>query len=159
MAKILTVHDIQSIIPLIRKRVQKLVIVGGCFDVLHIGHIIFLQEAKKMGDILLVLLESDQKVRKIKGPNRPLFTQKERALVLSSLAPVDFVVLLPMMKIDKDYSDIVDKLKPQIIAVTEHDPMITIKKLQAETTGGTVKVVPHVKTFSSSKLAQLLGIE
>src|SRR5690242_1743275 len=81
----------------------KTVLVGGCFDILHLGHITFLEKAKKMGDRLVVLLESDQKTKLLKGPKRPVHSQKDRAKVLSALRFVDFVIMLPFLKKEQDY--------------------------------------------------------
>ncbi len=100
-------------------RNKKVVLVGGCFDVLHPGHVIFLQKAKKAGDQLIVLVESDEKIKKLKGINRPVHTQKERALILKALKFIDRVILLPDMKDDSDYARVVKKIKPDIIAATE----------------------------------------
>jgi len=137
----------------------RIVLVGGCFDILHIGHVRFLSEARGMGDYLIVILESDKKVRKLKGRNRPVFIQSERAEMLSALRSVDLVVLLPMIEDDGDYLNLVKKIKPDIIAVTENDPSIGKKRRQAEEVGGELRIIPLTKTFSSSKLAIILGIE
>lgn len=96
-----------------------MVLVGGCFDILHPGHVIFLQKAKKAGDLLVVILESDQKVRLLKGERRPVHNQKERAIILSALTFVDFIVLLPFIKQDQDYDEQIKKIKPDIIAATD----------------------------------------
>ncbi|MCR4263595.1 MAG: adenylyltransferase/cytidyltransferase family protein, partial [Candidatus Roizmanbacteria bacterium] len=82
---------------------MKKVLVGGCFDLIHYGHITFLSEARKQGDYLIVALESDENVKKYKGPNRPIHKQAERAEMLRSLRMVDEVVELPEMKEDYDY--------------------------------------------------------
>jgi rfaE bifunctional protein nucleotidyltransferase chain/domain len=137
----------------------RIVLAGGCFDILHIGHVRFLSEAKGMGDYLIVLLESDQNARKLKGRNRPVFIQSERAEMLSALRSVDLIVLLPMMENDNDYFKLITKIKPDVIAVTENDPYIEKKRRQAEEAGGELRIIPLTKTFSSSKLAEILGIE
>ena len=85
---------------------QKLVLAGGCFDLLHIGHITFLEKAKAQGDALFVLLESDEAIKKQKGPNRPLNSQTNRALVLSKLSLVDFVIKLPTKTNNTFYDDL-----------------------------------------------------
>ena len=72
---------------------QKIVFTNGCFDVLHFGHVHYLLEAKKLGDILVVGLNSDDSVRRLKGPTRPINGEKERAFVLASLAFVDHITL------------------------------------------------------------------
>jgi rfaE bifunctional protein nucleotidyltransferase chain/domain len=100
------------------------VLVGGCFDLLHKGHISFLKKAKKAGDKLVVLLESDEKIKKLKGESRPVQIQEVRAKALSGLGFVDEIIKLPFMDSDKDYDELVKKIKPDIIAVTEGYPGI-----------------------------------
>lgn len=159
MTQTINLDSLSSVILNIKKNNKSIVLVGGCFDIIHIGHIKFLQEAKKLGDKLVVLLEADEKVKLLKGKNRPLFTQKERASVLSELKSVDCVINLPFINNDKEYDKIVSMIKPNIIAVTENDHLLEKKKNQAKKVGAKVKIVPFVKTFSSSKLARLLGVE
>ena len=76
-----------------REKGEKVVFTNGCFDLLHMGHISLLQEAKKLGNKLIVGLNSDESTRKIKGPKRPLRPQQERAEVLAGLKPTDSVVI------------------------------------------------------------------
>ena len=156
MPKILNLQEAFSILPKIRKTK---ILSGGCFDILHIGHIRFLQEAKKTGDVLIILLENDRKVHRLKGKSRPIFSQKERALVLSSLQPVDYVINLPDMRSDRDYERLILSIQPEVIAVTQHDPLIGEKKKQADMIHAKLKVVPHIKTYSTSSLAKMLGID
>jgi D-beta-D-heptose 7-phosphate kinase/D-beta-D-heptose 1-phosphate adenosyltransferase len=112
-----------------------------------------------MGDYLIVLLESDKEVRKLKGENRPVFIQEDRAEMLSALESVDLVVLLPMMQNDSDYLNLVMKIKPDVIAVTEDDPHIEKKRYQAKEIGGELKIISLTKTLSTSKLAKILSME
>jgi len=156
MAKIVNFQKLKKFLP--REGKSRVVLTGGCFDILHIGHVRFLSEAKKMGDFLVVLLESDEKVKKLKGESRPIFIQQERAEMLSAIESVDLVVLLPMIENDSDYLNLVMEIKPDIIAVTENDPRIDKKRSQAKKVGGKVRVISFIKTFSSSKLAKILGI-
>ena len=157
MASIVDLQELETFLP--RKSKDRLVLTGGCFDILHIGHVRFLSEAKEMGDYLVVLLESDRSVKKLKGENRPVFSQKERAEMLTALRSVDLIVLLPMMEKDSDYLNLVMKIKPDLIAVTEGDPLTEKKKRQAKEVGGELKIIPLTKTFSTSELAKILGVE
>lgn len=116
-------------------RHKKVVLVGGCFDILHPGHVIFLQKAKEVGETLIVLLESDAKIKKLKGVNRPVHTQKERALILKALNFVDQVILLPNMKNDSDYERLIKQIKPDIIAATEGSADNHLKKRVAALVG------------------------
>jgi rfaE bifunctional protein nucleotidyltransferase chain/domain len=157
MATIVNLQELETFLR--REKKGRIVLAGGCLDILHIGHVRFLSEAKKMGDYLVVLLENDEKVKKLKGKNRPIFTQEIRAEMLSALNCVDLVVLLPMMENDSDYLNLVMKIKPHIIAVTENDPRIEKKKLQAEIVGGELRVIPFVKTLCTSALAKMVGVD
>ncbi|MFA6462623.1 MAG: adenylyltransferase/cytidyltransferase family protein [Candidatus Shapirobacteria bacterium] len=128
----------------------KIVLVGGCFDIVHLGHLIFLEKAKAKGDILIVLLESDENIKKNKGQNRPINNQENRAVFLTKLKMVDYVIKLPEMKNDEEYLEIIKKLKPEIIAVSENDNNLEKKMKQANEVGAKVlevsKSIPHQST-------------
>jgi rfaE bifunctional protein nucleotidyltransferase chain/domain len=146
------------LLPLKKGRQNKIVLVGGCFDIVHLGHIKFLEEAKKAGDILIVMLESDENIRKIKGQNRPINNQENRAEFLTKLKMVDLVIKLPEMKSDEDYWKIIEKIKPTIIAISEGDKNIEKKKMQAEKIGAKlIKVTDLVKKHSTSKIIEVIS--
>lgn len=132
---------------------KTIVLVGGCFDVLHPGHVIFLEKAKKVGDVLVVLLESDERVRKLKGIKRPVHSQKERAEVLSALKSVDHVVSLPNIEREEQYDEIVGKIKPDIIAAVEGDPNVNYHKRSAKKVGAKIKYVTKmIDSYSTSRI-------
>lgn len=147
MRQIFTLKKINGLVRLTSGK--KVVMAGGCFDIVHLGHVKFLEESKKYGDILIVLLESDEMIKSNKGDNRPINNQKNRALFLTKLKAVDAVLCLPKMN-DEDYKEVVLKLKPKIIAVTEKDVNLDQKTRQAEIAGAEVvevtKLVPHQST-------------
>jgi FAD synthetase len=138
---------------------MKKVLVGGCFDFIHYGHISFLKSAKKLGDYLIVALESDENVKRMKGNLRPIHTLTQRQEMLESLKFVDEVIPLKPMKNDKDYFDFVINLKPDVIATTEGDPILAKKQKQADLIGAKLVVISKIHTPSTSQLAKLLGIE
>lgn len=138
---------------------SKVVLVGGCFDVLHYGHILFLQAAKEKGTYLIVALEADDNVKKRKGPQRPIHTQVQRKKLLESISFVDEVRMLPFMQHDSDYEALVKEINPAIIALTEGDPYLLNKKKQAAAIQAEIFVVPKVHTPSTSQLAKLIGLE
>lgn len=157
MHKILTIEKAITIAEQVRQEEKKIILAGGCFDILHLGHIEFLEAAKKAGDILFVMLESDETITRLKGDQRPINTQENRARILSALAVVDYVILLPELKTDIAYNDLVFALKPVIIAATKADPNIGHKKRQANMVGATVlEVIDYIPQQSTSKLAALL---
>lgn len=128
------------------------VLVGGCFDLIHYGHLQFLKKAKASGDFLIVALESDEFIIKNKN-KKPIHTQKERGEILISLSPVDMVVNLPLFSDNKDYFELVSSIKPKTIAVTDGDTQLKNKKLQAETVSADVKVVtPLLKKYSTRQI-------
>lgn len=155
MSKIISLKQLD----VIKRKNKKVVLCGGCFDIFHVGHLRFLENAKKNGDILVVTLEPDGKVRMLKGKNRPINSQAERAEMLGALEIVDFVINLPDLKTDKEYSDLINTLKPDVIAVTEGDPIINKKILQAKTVGATLVEIPQTTTPSTTQLIKILGID
>ena len=90
---ILTLKDFQKIRQDIKEKNLKLVFTNGCFDILHRGHIAYLNEAKSLGDLLIVGLNSDSSVKKLKGSNRPYNNENDRAFVLDNLKAVDYIIL------------------------------------------------------------------
>ena len=138
---------------------MKIVLVGGCFDILHLGHIRFLKEAKSFGDYLVVALESDETTKRLKGEGRPIHNQKERKEILESLKFVDEVIELPEMKSAEDYKNLVTRVRPSIIAITEGDSIKEIKEKLAKSVGAKLIEIKKIKDLSSTKLAKLIGLE
>ena len=131
---------------------KNIVLIGGCFDILHYGHIEFLKNAKAAGDYLVVALEPDESISNYKH-RTPTHNQEERAEILASIRFVDHIILLPVLKGFIDYNQLVTNIKPQVIAITANDPQITNKQKQASTVGAIVKVVtPRLKDFSSTNI-------
>lgn len=130
-----------------------LVLVGGCFDVLHDAHLEYLKKAKQHGQKLVVLLESDENIKKLKGKNRPLNNQITRAENLSKIKEVDEIILLKNPKTSTYYYNLVKLIRPDIIAITKGDPLTDIKKEQAKMVGGrVVEVIKRDPHYSSTKL-------
>lgn len=131
---------------------KRSVLVGGCFDVIHYGHVVFLQQAKEKGDILIVALESDDFIKKAKH-RTPVHSQAERAFVLTAMKMIDYVILLPLFDDEAAYSDLVDNVHPSVIAVTAGDQALDKKKKQAARIGGDLLVVtPLLSTFSTTNI-------
>ena len=147
MKKILEFSNLSSDISTIKQK-GPIVLVGGVFDILHKGHIEFLSKSKRLGKSLIVMLESDESVKKRKGENRPVNTQLQRAKTLSTLSCVDFILPIPFLKTDLEYYGLVKKLEPDIIAVTKSDPAYNKKVEQAKMVGG--KVVEVIKRLPYS---------
>jgi len=111
MSKIKSRQEIRQIVENLKKRSKKIVFTNGCFDLIHAGHVNYLRKAKDSGDILIVGLNSDESVKRLKGNDRPLNLQQHRALVLSELISVDYIVIFEE---DTPY-DLINSIKPDVL--------------------------------------------
>jgi len=112
MGKVVTQDEIVKIAEELKNKNKKIVTTNGCFDILHAGHVRYLAQAKALGDILILCLNSDNSVKRLKGPTRPLNNQDDRAEVIAALAAVDYVVVF-----DEDTPvNILGKIKPSFHA-------------------------------------------
>ena len=150
MRKIITSKQIPALAEYIKSK-NKIVLAGGCFDILHPGHIDFLAKAKQLGDVLIVMLEPDEKIKKLKGEDRPVNSLEARAINLSKLSEVDFVLKLPNLKTDADYEALVKKIEPDIIALTAEDRVFNWEK---KSKIRVIKVMKKVTGHSTTKIIQ-----
>ena len=103
-------EDLQDLLSKLRKDGKTIVTTNGCFDILHVGHVRYLEETKKFGDVLIVALNSDKSVRRLKGEGRPINNENDRAEVLNALKSVDYVVLF-----DEDSpAELLAEIKPDV---------------------------------------------
>lgn len=154
MDKIITLKQLPKLKQL-KTGDKTLVLVGGCFDILHAAHKEFLENAKKQGDLLMIILESDDKVKELKGKKRPINSQKKRAEALAKFSSVDMVLMTPFLKNDHDYEILVKKLEPDIIAITRGAPLYSWEKdYMTEKRGKIVEVINRKKDYSTSKIVE-----
>lgn len=159
MNKILRLKESLSLSLSLKKKGKSIVLAGGCFDILHLGHIKFLELAKKQGDFLFVLLESDKTVRELKGRGRPINRQADRAIVLASLIHVDYVVLMPRISKNGQYDAIIRALNPNVLATTENEAVNQHLERQAKKINAkVVYVTKRIKSKSTTKFANLIKI-
>ena len=152
MGKIITIEQTRKVVKQLKREGKRIVLVGGIFDLIHRGHVEFLEAAKKEGNVLIVFLESDEKTREIKGKNRPINTQEDRAFVLSRFVMVDYIFLLPHFKKDQDYEKLVKVLQPDIIAVTKSDTLKKLKKRYAKSVNGSlIEVISRIGEYSTTE--------
>lgn len=149
MTKIKTFREIAEICKDIRKEGKTIVFTNGCFDILHTGHIRMLRRAALQGDVLIVGLNTDESVKRIKGGSRPFVKEKDRAEILSALEMVDYVVLFPQDTPEK----LLSVIKPDVL-VKGGDYKIdqVVGRKFVEYYGGRVVVVPEVKGRSTTDL-------
>ncbi len=158
MSKIISIKKAIKICKTAHSNNKTIVIAGGCFDILHLGHIKFLKQAKKQGNILIILLESDESVQKLKGKGRPINQQLDRAEILAAVEFVDHVVPLEGVLQNADWDKLIFNLNPNIIAVTKKDPQIIHNKRQAgKINAKIIEVIARINNQSSTKLAQLIS--
>ncbi len=106
--KILSLKQLLKTVDSLKKEGKKIVLTNGGFDLIHAGHINSLKEAKEAGDILIVALNSDKSIRDLKGKNRPIMNQQGRAVIISSIRYVDFVIIFD----EPDVKNLLKKIKP-----------------------------------------------
>jgi D-beta-D-heptose 7-phosphate kinase/D-beta-D-heptose 1-phosphate adenosyltransferase len=134
-----------------RKRGKTVVFTNGCFDILHIGHTSFLQQAKQHGDLLIVGLNSDDSVRRLKGPHRPIIPMKERAAILSSLAGVDYVTVFT----EDTPVRLIRALKPDVLVKGDDYKLEeVVGKDIVESYGGRVELIKLVRGVSTSSIIE-----
>jgi rfaE bifunctional protein nucleotidyltransferase chain/domain len=128
---------------------KTLVFTNGCFDIIHAGHVRYLAEAKKLGDYLIVGLNSDRSVKELKGPNRPINHQDDRAEVIAALAAVDYVVIFD----ERTAENLINEVKPDIYVkggdyCIEDIPEASI----VANNGGKTVLIPEVPGRSSTNM-------
>lgn len=156
MGNILDTNQIEAVVKQLKKLGKKTVLVGGCFDILHAGHIDFLKKSKEEGDVLIVLVESDKTIKKLKGKNRPINNQEDRTAILSNLKMVDHVIPLKPLKTDEEYTHLVKMIEPDIIAVTKGDPLIKVKEAQAKKVNARIVEIEKKENYSTTIIAERL---
>lgn len=111
--RVLNSASLKSYVEKYRRENKKIVFTNGCFDLLHIGHVTYLEEAKKLGDILIVGINTDNSVKKLKGPTRPIQNENDRCSILAALKAVDHTILFdeetPLQLIEKIIPDVLTK--------------------------------------------------
>jgi D-beta-D-heptose 7-phosphate kinase/D-beta-D-heptose 1-phosphate adenosyltransferase len=137
-----------------RRRGRRIALTNGCFDLLHVGHVTYLQAARRQGDVLIVAINSDRSVRAIKGPQRPVVAQHDRAAMLAALTCVDHVLIF-------------DELTPHaLLAVLQPDVLVkggdyaldqVVGREVVDAYGGEVCVTGHVPGISTSQLLNRLS--
>lgn len=139
---------------------ERLVIVTGAFDLLHVGHLRFLAAARALGTRLAVGVESDERVRRWKGPRRPIQSEEDRCELLRALRCVDDVFIIAGERVDPAYyADLLAPLGAAYLAVTADDPFLEAKREAMRAVGVELRVVtPRIENYSTTRLVELLGL-
>ncbi|MGQ9488854.1 MAG: D-glycero-beta-D-manno-heptose 1-phosphate adenylyltransferase [Armatimonadota bacterium] len=143
--------DLAQIVQARRERGERCVFTNGCFDILHVGHIRYLQEARELGDYLVVALNSDQSVRQLKGYPRPFVTQDERAEMIAALESVDYVTIYDELTAD----EVIRRLRPEIyVKGGDYQPDSIPETPVVRSYGGQVLTVTLVQGRSTTRLVE-----
>ncbi len=147
--KLKSFEDMLRIRADMRGQGRKFVFTNGCFDILHLGHIRYLNLARDLGDCLAVAINSDRSVREIKGENRPVIPELERAELLAALACVDFVLIFD----EPTPQSMIDSLLPDVLVKgADWGPNEIVGRETVERAGGTVRSIPVVEGCSTSDI-------
>jgi D-glycero-beta-D-manno-heptose 1-phosphate adenylyltransferase len=132
---------------------KKVVFTNGVFDLIHAGHVDYLSKAKKLGDVLILGLNSDDSVKRIKGDKRPILKQEERAFILTNLKPVDYVIFFDEDTPEKLISEIIPDI---LVKGADWSVEKIIGKDVVEKNGGKVMNIEFVNDQSTSKIIDLI---
>jgi len=150
-ARIVDRPRLQELIAAARKAGRRIVFANGCFDVLHVGHVRYLEAAKALGDLLIVAINSDAQARRLKGEGRPLIPQDQRAEMVSALAAVDFVIIFE----EPTVTELLLALKPDIHAKgTDYTEDTVPERDVVRSYGGRVAIAGDPKDHSSSQMIE-----
>jgi rfaE bifunctional protein nucleotidyltransferase chain/domain len=151
--KIKTLEELNAIVPQIRVSGRRIVFANGCFDLIHAGHIRYLQGARALGDVLILGVNSDACVTALKGEGRPLQNEADRAEILASMDCVDFVLLFDTPTVD----GILKELRPDIHAKgTDYTEESVPERETVRAYGGRVAIVGDPKDHSTRDLIQTI---
>lgn len=151
MDKLKTIAELKTIVEREKRKGKKIVFANGCFDIIHVGHIRYLKDAKKMGDLLIVAINSDSSARKLKGSGRPVMTENERAEIISALECTDYVTIFD----ETDASKLLLTLKPDIHAKGTDYTQETVPEVEiVKSYGGMVAITGDKKERSSSEIIE-----
>lgn len=154
MGSIVERGELAAVVARWRAEGESITLANGCFDLLHVGHVRYLQGAKALGGKLIVALNSDESVRRLKGPGRPAMPQGERAEIVAALAPVDAVVIFD----EPDVRALIRELRPDVqVKGTDYTAESVPERDEVMACGGRVAIVGDPKDHSTSELLDRLG--
>lgn len=152
--KVVSFDRIKNVINKEKARKKKIVFTNGCFDIIHAGHVNYLRQARSFGDFLVLGLDSDESIKKIKGPERPVVEQNQRAIVLSALSCIDCIVIFD----DGDPGFLIEEICPDVLvkgADWEEDKIIGADFVKKN--GGIIKRVKFEIDISTTRIIKRIG--
>ncbi len=141
--------DMPVLIEELKKQNQRIILTNGCFDLLHVGHIMLFAASKQLGDILIVAIDDDDSVNKLKGPGRPVIRAKERVRILSALDSVDYVVVFA----SQDLQKLIEIIQPDVLTKgSNYASEEVLGRTRVEQLGGRVELIPIIENISSTRI-------
>jgi rfaE bifunctional protein nucleotidyltransferase chain/domain len=151
--KILDSNQLALLAESSRQRGERLVLTNGCFDLLHLGHVRYLEAARSLGDALVVAINGDESVRALKGPGRPLNREHDRAAVVAALECVDHVVIFPEVRVAR----LLERVRPAIYVKGGDytaDTLDPEERAALEKIGAEIRILPFAPGHSTSALIE-----
>lgn len=150
MGKVVSISKISEELSPLRKQ-KKIVFTNGCFDLLHVGHVRYLQEAKAQGQVLVVGVNSDESVKRLKGPTRPIQNENDRAEILAALAAVDYTVIFT----EDTPAKLIEAVRPDVLVKGgDWKPESIVGGPFVLSYGGEVKSLQFVEGRSTTKIIE-----
>jgi rfaE bifunctional protein nucleotidyltransferase chain/domain len=153
--KVVSVEELAQVAKEMRAAGKKLVVTNGCFDLLHLGHIRYLRAARTLGDVLAVGLNGDQSVRELKGANRPMNNERDRAELLAALEDVDFVAIFPEVRATRFLQMVAPKIYVKGGDYTS-DTLNAEERAVMEKNGTEIRFIPFEPGYSTSGIIERL---
>lgn len=146
--KIVPRNQVREIARKLKEENKKIVFTNGCFDILHSGHVVLLEKARSQGDVLILGINTDESVKRLKGDKRPINNQFERSRVLAGLEAIDYVTFFA----EDTPAEIINEIVPDVLVKGgDYDKDQIVGRKTVEKNGGKVIVIPLVKGRSTSR--------
>ncbi len=150
-SKIKSLQQLKKIVKLIKYQHKSIVLANGCFDLLHVGHIRYLEGGKKLGDVLVVAINDDHSIKQVKDAKRPIMPGRARAEIVAALAAVDYVVLFR----EKTVENVIKALRPDIqVKGTDYTRQSVPERESVKACGGKVAITGDKKEHATKDLIQ-----
>ena len=144
-----TLDELADICKKLRKNRKRIILTNGCFDLLHVGHIKLFSASKQLGDALIVAIDDDDSVKRLKGANRPVISSAERVGILSALNSVDYVVVFATNELEK----VIEAVRPDVLTKGSNYESEEVQgRRLVEKLGGRVELIPITEDISSTKI-------
>ncbi len=149
MGAVVSLDEAARVVNELKRQGKRVVFTNGVFDILHLGHVTYLEEARRLGDVLVVGVNSDGSARALKGPRRPILPQEERARLVAALECVDYVVIFSELTAEK----VLKRLKPDLYVKGGDYTVQTLPEAPVvQGYGGRVVILPYVKGHSTTDI-------